>query len=292
MLAPEIAKLLHNSTPVVFEAGLYVKRDDLFALEPLASIRGGKLRQCVAMLAGTAPSKLISAGSVHSPQPVIVAYAAQHLGLPCTILVGGKRETPSLILARGFGAEIIRCRSGRHTVLFACARKIAAPGHFIMPFGMRPEKPCRRFYETCAVQVRNIPADIRTIVIASGSGVTATIVAYGVWQDRRVHQQIALLNVGPNRHRQILETLHALDPESAQWAARENVFQVFPLSQKRGFRYESPISFNIGRIVLNPLYEGKAFEWFTSNVNFDANRTLFWVTGPPIELSTLRAGAR
>jgi hypothetical protein len=53
MLAPEIAKLLHKSTPVVFEAGLYVKRDDLFELEPLASIRGGKLRQCVAMLAGT-----------------------------------------------------------------------------------------------------------------------------------------------------------------------------------------------------------------------------------------------
>ena len=287
----EEATLLHNLTPVILEAGLHVKRDDLFALEAKAPIRGGKLRQCIAMLDGATISRLISAGSIHSPQPAIVAYVARHLGLPCTILVGGKHETPSLIMARDFGAEILRCRSGRHTVLFDAARRVAGHGDFIVPFGMRPERPYRAFYETCAAQVSNIPPDVETTVIASGSGVTATIIAFGMWMERRADQRIALINVGPDRHRQILETLWALSPSSAKWAEREIAFQIYPLGQQPGFRYEAPTSFSLGKIVLNPLYEAKAFAWFTRQVSFDACRTLFWVTGPPLGYSQLRAGA-
>jgi 1-aminocyclopropane-1-carboxylate deaminase/D-cysteine desulfhydrase-like pyridoxal-dependent ACC family enzyme len=266
-----------------------VKRDDLFALDPLAPIRGGKLRQCLTMLAGTSALRLISAGSIHSPQPAIVSYVAQYLGLPCIVLVGGKQETTSLALARRFGAEIVRCRSGRHSVLFATARKIAMTGDFIVPFGMRPPEPWRHFYQTCAVQAYNVPEHIRTIVIASGSGVTATIVAYGIWQQRCFGRRIALINVGPNRRGQILDTLQSISPECANWAIREDVFEVFPLNQHPGFRYELPVCFHIGRILLNPLYEGKAFDWFTRTIGFDANDTLFWITGPPIELSARRA---
>src|SRR5215472_4696550 len=112
----ESSALFRTLTPVVVEEGLHVKRDDLFALEPSAVIRGGKLRQCIVILEGAEPTRLITASSIHSPQIPIVAYLANHTKIPCTVLVGGKRDTQSLILARRFGAEILRCRTGRHTV--------------------------------------------------------------------------------------------------------------------------------------------------------------------------------
>jgi 1-aminocyclopropane-1-carboxylate deaminase/D-cysteine desulfhydrase-like pyridoxal-dependent ACC family enzyme len=285
MFNSQSSDLISTLTPVMLEEGLHVKRDDLFALEPKAAIRGGKLRQCMAILGDAEPTRLITAGSIHSPQIPIVAYVAHHIKIPCTVLVGGKRNTQSLILARRFGAEILRCRTGRHTVLFNTARTLQAPSDFVVPFGMRPREPCRRFYDACAAQVRNIPANIKTTVIASGSGVTASIVAYGLWLSHRWDHEIALVNLGPDRREQILRTLYALDPNSSKWVEKAHVLRVFPLSRQSNFRYEAPIPFQIGRIELNPLYEGKAFKWFMDNVDFDWKRTLFWVTGPPVELS-------
>ena len=278
-------KLVRQLTPVVVEAGLHVKRDDLFSIQVSVPIRGGKLRQCLLMLEDMAVSRLVSAASIHSPQPAIVSYVARHLGVPCTILVGGKQDTVSLTLAYSFGADIVRCPSGRHTVLFAKARELCRAGDFIVPFGMRPETPYRLFYETCGAQVRNVPAHIRTIVIASGSGATATAVAYGLWKERRAHQRITMINLGPDRRNHVLQTLRVLEPACAKWAERESVLDALPLSQHHQFRYESPVQFQLGKIVLNPLYEAKAFSWFTDCVAFDNSNTLFWVTGPPLDLA-------
>jgi 1-aminocyclopropane-1-carboxylate deaminase/D-cysteine desulfhydrase-like pyridoxal-dependent ACC family enzyme len=272
-------------TPVSVEAGYQVKRDDLFSISHSGGIRGGKLRQCLLLLQGKSCSRLISAGSIHSPQLAIVAYVAQHFGLPCSLFVGGRQETASLAIARNFGADVIRCCSGRHTVLFAEARRFAEAGDFLVPFGMRPNEPDRQFYETCAAQVRNIPANTHTIVIASGSGVTATIVAYGLWKEHRTDVRIAIVNVGPDRRRCILETLRALEPASAEWAEKDRVLRVFSVGQAPGFRYESPAQFHFGRVTLHPLYEAKAFRWFSNHVPFDTAHTLFWVTGPPLAKS-------
>jgi 1-aminocyclopropane-1-carboxylate deaminase/D-cysteine desulfhydrase-like pyridoxal-dependent ACC family enzyme len=270
-------------TPVALESSIYVKREDLFTIREADSIGGSKLRQCLLILDGLPVRRIISAGSIHSPQPSIVAYVAKFLGLPCIILVGGKRETVSLALARRFGADVIRCKSGRHTVLFAKAKGLAEENDFIVPFGMRPTKLSREFYEICASQVSNIPSTIETIVIASGSGVTATAVAYGMWKERR-KGQIAMITVGPDRRQQILETLCTLNRASAGWVEEQDIIRVFPLGQDPRFRYETPVQFKLGRIPLHPMYEGKAFSWFFKNVKFSATRTLFWITGPALNL--------
>jgi 1-aminocyclopropane-1-carboxylate deaminase/D-cysteine desulfhydrase-like pyridoxal-dependent ACC family enzyme len=280
-------QLIRQFTPVVVEAGLYVKRDDLFSIESSAPIRGGKLRQCLLMLEDMVVARLISAASIHSPQPAIVAYVARYLGVPSTIFVGGKQETVSLTLARSFGADIVRCPSGRHTVLFAKARELGRAGDFIVPFGMRPETPDRLFYEVCGAQVSNVPSHIQRIVIASGSGVTATAVAYGLSRERRIRPRITMINLGPDRRRQLLQTLQTLDPASAKWVKREIVLEALTPSQHHQFRYESPVQFQFGNIALHPLYEAKAFSWFTNHVDFDSSNTLFWVTGPPLDLTSL-----
>jgi 1-aminocyclopropane-1-carboxylate deaminase/D-cysteine desulfhydrase-like pyridoxal-dependent ACC family enzyme len=278
-IAANIRRQLTKLTPIESESGLLVKRDDLFSIEKGSAIRGGKLRQCLLMLDGLSADRIISAGSIHSPQLAIVAYAANLVGVPCTILAGGKQETTSLSLARRFRADIIRCKTGRHTVLFAKAEELARSGGFTIPFGMRPRSPVSGFYETCGSQVLNIPSTVDEIVVASGSGVTVTAIAYALWKARR-KIILNVINVGPDRRRQILQTLFALNPACSAWADESSILRIFPLGQGSTFRYEVPVPFKLGRIPVHPLYEGKAFSWFFQNVSFTRNRTLFWLTGP------------
>lgn len=249
-------------------------------------IRGGKLRQCIAMIEGQRVSRLLSACSIHSPQSAIVAYAAQRLGISCTIFVGGKSDTLPLRIATDFGANIVRCSSGRHTVLFSALRRQLIQGDLAVPFGMRPNWPCPSFYRTCALQVQNLPSQIDTIVVVAGSGVTGTIITYGLWLHRPTISKIVLLGVGPDRQREILKVLQVLDKHCVDWLVSKNIFQHCSLSKEPRFRYESPVPFRIGQVILHPLYEGKAFEWFMRNVSFARAHTLFWVTGPPLERSS------
>jgi L-cysteate sulfo-lyase len=278
----DLTALLRKLTPVVIEDGLRLKRDDLFFLEEGSNIRGGKLRQCLSLVTTVAARRLITIGSIHSPQPAIVAYVAHKLGLGCTVLVAGKQDTLPLVLARSLGAEIKRCSSGRHSVLSSRARQLASPDDFVVPFGMRPQTPDVLFYDTSAAQIQNVPNEIDTIVITTGSGTTATILAYGLWLEQCARPRLVLVNVGPDRRQQILDILSKLDPECGRFAARVGFMATFPLGGTPGFRYEVRSEFNVGKIQLNPLYEGKAFRWYINNIDFDRERTLFWIVGPPI----------
>jgi hypothetical protein len=112
-----------------------------------------------------------------------------------------------------------------------------------------------------------------------------------MWQQGRRHQRIAMVNVGPDRRQQIQDTLKALDPACAQWVEKDNVLKVYPLAQQTRFRYETPVPFQIGRIPLHPLYEGKAFSWFRNSVPIDASGLLFWLTGPPLAQSFLEGSS-
>jgi 1-aminocyclopropane-1-carboxylate deaminase/D-cysteine desulfhydrase-like pyridoxal-dependent ACC family enzyme len=282
-LSSELRDKLGLLTPVAIESGVYIKRDDLFSLDNYGVIRGAKLRQCLLMLDGLTVREIITAGSIHSPQLAIVAYVARLLRRNCTIIIGGQQETVSMILARTFGAKFITCSSGRHTVLFAKAKNVAKEGSFIIPFGMRPQRLCDEFYEVCGSQVRNIPHAIETIVVAAGSGVTATSIGYGLWKERR-KTKIATINVGPDRRAQILRDLHQLNPASAAWVDENDIIRIFPLAQNPKFRYESAINFALGGIPLHPIYEGKAFSWYFKNIKFPEAKTLFWLTGPPLTL--------
>lgn len=276
-----LAQVLRALTPIQQTDRWILKRDDLFSVAPGSTVGGGKLRQCLALTSGHPCERLISAASIHSPQSAIVSFTARYLGLRCLILVGGTRETPSLRLARIDGAEIRRCSSGRHSVLFSKALEVARPNDFIVPFGMRPHFPDAAFFDLCSAQVENVPRDIRSIVLACGSGVTATAVALGLWRTKQA-KRLVLVNVGPDRRDNIFTTLEAIEPRAVGWLRSHSLLVVEPLAQLPGFRYEKPTHFEMGGVSLHPLYEAKAFKWYTETRNPDRRRTLFWVVGGQI----------
>ena len=162
------------------------------------------------------------------------------------------------------------------------ASEIATADDLIIPFGMQPRTPYEQFYETCGAQVENVPSGVRMIVLATGSGVTATSLAYGLWRRRRVGVKLALIGVGPERSARILSTLNLLDAAAHRWSVDEELFLSFPLGQDPKFKYEAGVNFQVGTIPLHPLYEAKAFSWFTNHVRFDPESTLFWLVGPKL----------
>lgn len=260
-----------------------MKRDDLFSLGPSGRTRGGKLRQCAALLIGSGAARVITGASIHSPQSAIVADVARHLNIPSLVLCGGHMMTRPISIAQELGAEVKRCASGRHTVLFAEARRLCEPGDLIVPFGMRPSVPDPIFYSLCGAQVRNLPSHLNTIVLACGSGATALSVLFGLSRERRACR-LLLVNVGPDRRDWILSMLDILDSEAAAWVTRNVRIEAVPLAQRSEFRYESGVDYELGGIPLHPLYEGKAFRWLLESEGdrIDAARTLFWLVGPPL----------
>ncbi|WCM26336.1 hypothetical protein NDN01_20365 [Sphingomonas sp. QA11] len=261
-----------------------MKRDDLFSLEPSGRTRGGKLRQCAALVIGSGAARVITAASIHSPQSAIVADVARYLGIPSVVFCGGQMMTRPISIAQELGAEVKRCASGRHTVLFAEARRLCRSDDLIVPFGMRPAAPDPLFYSLCSAQVRNLPNHLNTIVLACGSGATALSVLLGLSRERRVCR-LLLVNVGPDRRNWILSMLEILDPEAAAWAIRNVTIEAAPLAQHPEFRYEARVDYELGGVPLHPLYEGKAFRWLLESQGdrIDAARTLFWLVGPPLQ---------
>jgi len=120
-------------TPVQKVGNVWVKRDDLFEV---AGASGGKARSCLA-LAKTAKEGLVTAGSRHSPQVVIVARIGAAMGLPVRVHVPAGADTPETAMAEESGAEVIRHRAGYNSVICARAREDAAGRAWrLIPFGM------------------------------------------------------------------------------------------------------------------------------------------------------------
>ena len=140
----------HELTPVQEIAGMYMKRDDLYAPFGAGAVNGGKLRQCMMLIEAAQQRDPSIAGvatycSIHSPQGPITAAAAKHYGLPCLVAYGGASKNSiatermtRLSMSYGASVEIIS-GSGRHNVLKARAETIAEARHyFVVQYGINP----------------------------------------------------------------------------------------------------------------------------------------------------------
>jgi 1-aminocyclopropane-1-carboxylate deaminase/D-cysteine desulfhydrase-like pyridoxal-dependent ACC family enzyme len=164
---------IDDLTPVETHDGVWVKRDDLFEI---AGVRGGKARTCWHLAQGA--SGLVTAGSRSSPQAVIVANIAQHLGIPCEIHMPSGELSRQAELAQQAGAEIVQHRPGYNSVIIKRARDAALKyGYKEIPFGME----CAEAVNQTRKQVKNLPLDsISRIVVPVGSGMSLAGILHGL----------------------------------------------------------------------------------------------------------------
>ena len=277
-------------TPVESRAGVLLKRDDLFAPFGLGGPNGGKLRQCYYLMSGKmkpGTKRVFTGCSVHSPQGPIVASMASHFGLECLLYLGAKdidsaSKHKMVALARKFGAKIVCCNSGRHSVLYHRIKsdRESMPG-LIVEYGVNLEKNYKALVESTASQVQNIPQKVDRIVMTCGSGVSATGVIVGISMFEKEVGELVLVGTAPNRLEKIKGRLSRLGEITGKTYRTDNIKYIDMFSSP-GFLYEREEPASIEDVILHPNYEAKVYAKYQSLLKSKAlpeAQTLFWIVG-------------
>jgi hypothetical protein len=281
-------------TPVEQRAGMWVKREDLFAPLGPGSINGTKLRQLIRLASDArdaGAAGLVSAASGHSPQLPMTAIVGEHLGLPVHLVTGARSRTTALrsrgvALAVAHGATLEVTLPAYNPVLQRRGRQALEdrPGWYGVPYAISLPEPtagpaARRFHEWSALQVTNLPSSARTLIMALGSGNSAASVLYGLVRERLDHvERIVLLGIGPSRWEWLVERLELLRADRIL----ERVH--FIDLHGGGFvRYADRVRFDLDGLSLHPNYEGKIAAWLdehpTAEPDWRTPDAVFWNVG-------------
>lgn len=235
-------------TPIERYGDLLVKRDDLYMA---AGAPGGKARTCWTLSRGA--TGLITASSRASPQLGIVARIANYLGIPCRAHMPEGDSTPEMDEAREFGAQIVQHKAGYNTVIIARARQDASDrGWREIPFGME----CQAAVDATSRQVpRELPADVKRIVVPVGSAMSLAGILWGL------RQRIPVLGISVGA-----EPRKRLD----KWAPPMWTSLVDLVTP--GVDYHHGISTTLHGIKLDPIYEAKCAKFLRPG-------DLFWIVG-------------
>lgn len=269
-------------TPVQDIAGMYFKRDDLYAPFGAGGVNGGKLRQCMMLIEAAQQRNPDIAGvatycSIHSPQGPITAAASKHYGLPCLVAYGGASKNsiatermPRLAMSYGATVEIIS-GSGRHNVLKARAEAIAkARNYFVVQYGINLDDYGDVLLGAVAEQVQNIPDVLDDLYITCGSGITASGVIIGIERYRKQVRNVHLIATAFDRQEKVKTTLRRFG------VSRDFIYH--DLFHTRGFAYEKRQLLRVGGLKLHPHYEAKTMKYIIDN-GLNTRNALMWIVG-------------
>lgn len=253
-------------TPVVSTGGIWVKRDDTFRI---AGISGGKVRACWHLITtgiarrGFAPvAGVITASSRQSPQAQIVARLAQRLGLPARLHMPTGPDTPEMVDVKAHGGEIVQHRPGYNTVIVSRAKEDHAElgdAWIHIPFGMesRHAMACTRA-QVATIQP-HLP-HIDRIVVPVGSGMTLAGILWGLYDLGKLQEvPVVGITVGADPRRR----LNTYAPP--MWHMNVRL-------REATTDYHTHVFANIGKVILDPVYEAKCREFLLPN-------DLFWIVG-------------
>jgi|TARA_Y100000034_G_scaffold12577_1_gene13205 1-aminocyclopropane-1-carboxylate deaminase/D-cysteine desulfhydrase-like pyridoxal-dependent ACC family enzyme len=283
-------------TPIEVVDGVYFKRDDFYKPYGDYHPNGGKVRQAVMMfivyldeIRTKYNNGVITAAGVHSPQGANIAIVARHYGVDCITCVGGtspeKLDNHHIMrLTKYYGSEIkIVAGHGMANVIHSKMKKIAEDtGYMEIEQGELLEKnPSEMFYAT-ADQVENIPDDIDTLVIPTGSAVQLMGVLLGIKKFNKKVKNIHSICVGPTREKNMKryeqELIDSMDGDYA-WDKPHSL----ELNEFKMYAHKAPYSrshvYEVNGTYIDDIYEGKAYHWMLDNVDTKKEKTLFWCVG-------------
>jgi 1-aminocyclopropane-1-carboxylate deaminase/D-cysteine desulfhydrase-like pyridoxal-dependent ACC family enzyme len=244
-------------TPVQVLGDIWVKRDDLFAVN---GVPGGKVRTCLALArAALAEGKagLVTAGSRSSPQVNIVSHIAAHLGLPARCHTPSGELSPEVAAAADAGAEIVQHRAGYNNVIIARAREDASSlGWAEIPFGME----CAEAVAQTRRQAANLPDGARRLVVPVGSGMSLAGILWGLEDAGRLDLPVIGVRVGADP----TERLDSYAPRG--WRERVTL-----ITSELDYHEEASDDY-LGSILLDQFYEAKCVPYLEPG-------DVFWIVG-------------
>lgn len=281
-------------TPWELHNGRWYKRED--AHRNAYGVNGSKYRVCRHLITTAViehgVDHIVTAQSVRSPQAAITATLCEELGLKCTVVVGAsKPETAvkheSIRIAVEAGAMLDTTpRVAYNGVIQPYAEKLARSlGAWQVPYAISPPADASRealqaFLAVGGEQVREMPAELRTLVIPFGSGNTTAGVLYGLAQFGYENlERVVLIGVGPDRTGWLWERLAAVGVEPFPHIEHYPLHGWFA-------DYADLMPETVDGIVMHEIYEGKVIR-FLNKAPFDwwhdrDGTTGFWIVGGPM----------
>lgn len=248
---------LYELTPIEYHNGIAVKRDDLFNV---CGVSGGKARsayQLITQFVEYGCKEVTTTGSKDSPQCEIVASICRDLGLKCTLFFPNGKYSAVMEHCAEMGANIVQNKKWLyqnvliyHTKEYCCNND--ACGY--VPFGME----CGENVMVTKHQVRNIPENVKRIVMPIGSGMSFSSVAQGL--------DLYEINIP------ILGVQVGKDPKSVL----KKYYPFFNFSKhkiiKSDLNYSDYCYDKLGDLELDPIYEAKCAKYLE-------NGDLLWIVG-------------
>lgn len=251
---------LMDLTPIEKVGNLYLKREDKFEF---AGCSGSKVRGALYIIQNALKlgfTEFVSVGSRFSPQCEIISNICEFLNLKCYLFMPNSSTDTTIItnIKNNKNTILIRdLKQGAYTnVLISRAKKFAAEhNYYFINFGMEMQETI----DIIAEQVKNIPDNIKRIVIPVGSGMNFCAVANGLIKYHKEDIKIVGISVGK-------------DPMPI-------IYKYFPMFNfmehkiiKSNYKYEKLLKADIHGIILDPVYEAKCKEYLEDG-------DLFWVIG-------------
>lgn len=283
-------------TPWQNREGRWYKREDFHRNS--YGVNGAKYRLCRHLIATgvaeTGADAVVTAQSVRSPQAAITATLAEEMGLDCYVVVGAsKPETAvkhrSIEIAVQAGAMLdTSCRGAYNNIIQPYGARLAEElGAYQVPYAISPpadasEKALEAALAVGGAQAANLPGDLRTLVVAFGSGNTTAGILYGLSRMNHNLDRIVLVGVGPDRTKWLGERLEK---------AGVNTLDLEPMIDHQPLHgwfaeYSDLMPETVDGIVMHPTYEGKVVrylnqakpDWWTRR----DDTTGFWIVGGPM----------
>jgi hypothetical protein len=292
-------------TPVQLSNGRWYKREDLYRHDA-TGINGGKLRACQYLLeraAAAGYTSVISAASVINEQHARVAVIAARLQLGCTVIIGGTTAEkalrhPSVRIAHKYGARIHTVAVGYNPMLQKAAAGLAKedPRAYWLRYATSSPPGADRdeletFHRLTADQVRNLPDQIKTLVIPFGSGNSAAGVLFGLSSYRPANlERVVLVGIGPDRRTWLNDRLSLLGAQVPV------PMEHYDLHGTGYASYGDRMPGTVDGVTMHPTYEGKVVRYLDERqpawwVRRDST-TCLWIVGGPLPTPARRRRMR
>lgn len=284
-----------DMSPVEYRDGIWLKREDLYVYPN--GVNGSKLRACEFLLGNAITQKgftsVVSASSVLSPQSAIAASIAEWMGVPIIVVVGGTTVEKALNhsairIADEAGAFFKAIGVGYNPALQATAKKLAEEsGAYHLQYGITlppdaSETEISGFHSVVAQQTRNLPPEVKRLVLPFGSGNTGAGVLLGLAQNPNAVEEVHLMCIGPDRRAWLDARLELLGYPRFMLPFDIIEHELHPKFATYGDRMPA----TLGGVEMHPTYEGKVVryldmlgpDWWA----IPRGDTALWVVGGPL----------
>jgi hypothetical protein len=141
---------------------------------------------------------------------------------------------------------------------------------FNVKFGINLSSNPESMIKSIGNQVQNIPDDLDMLVIPCGSCITACGIMWGLLHYNKKPKKIYLIQIaGHFRHKEINGASKALGID----------FPEYEYIPDKTYPYNKQVRLPFGGGCMDPIYEGKAWDYMRKHLDYKGKRVLFWIIG-------------